>query len=281
MAKSKKLGRLTKDEQDVIRRNYKTSTIEALAEEMGRRPEAINDYIIDHLGSKPKVTDKFNIKARKYWPSILKQISEEESVLFEYHWEKIIEQFNRDVIHTEELQIIDVIRQEILCDRALRSQQDTANALAQLTEELQIVKALSRDLSDDPQASSENDQRIFDLDRQIAVMRAAQDTLSKDYKTYLSLKMQLFDKIKGSRHMRISKIEDMKETFSTLALKLRSDPNFAEKCSLDMEKMRLSMKMHLEKLGDYHEFENTTDRPFLNAETVFFEGTDEDEAGKD
>lgn len=279
MSKSKKLGRLTKDEQELIRKNYKTSTIEALAVEMGRRPEAINDYIINHLGAKPKITDKFKLTARKYWPSILKQISEEEAVLFEYHWEKIIEQFNRDVIHTEELQIIDVIRQEILCDRALRSQQDTANSLAELTEELRIAKVLSKDI-DDPMESSENDQRIFDLDRQIAVMRAAQDTLSKDYKTYLSLKMQLFDKIKGSRHMRISKIEDMKETFSTLALKLRTDPNFAEKVSLDMEKMRLSMKMHLQTLGDYHEFENTTDRPFLNAETVFFEGTEEDE-GKD
>jgi len=266
VAKSKKLGRLTTEEREQIRKNYKTSTIEALAEEMGRRPEAISDYIVDHLGAKPKIADKFNLKTRKYWPSIKQQISEEESILFEYHWEKIIEQFNRDVIHTEELQILDVIRQEILCDRALRSQQETANTLTELQEELIVAKSIV-----------DNDQQIFDLDRQIAVMRAAQDTLSKDYKTYLDLKMKLFDKIKGSRHLRISKIEDMKETFSTLAMRLRSDPNFAEQVSLDMEKMRLSMQKHLQKLGDYHEFsDKTIDRCVLNSETVFFEGTEDE-----
>lgn len=278
MAKSRKLGRLTVEEREHIRKNYKTSTIEALAEEMGRRSESISDYITDHLGARPQVKDRFVLKDRKYWPSIKQQISEVEAELFKYHWEKIIEQFNRDVIHTEELQIIDVVRQEILCDRSLKSQQDTAIALAELIEALKVAKALSKDLSE-VQECAENDQVIFDTERQIAVMRAAADTLSKDYKTYLELKMKLFDKIKGSRHLRIAKIEDRKETFATLALRLRTDTGFAEKVSLDMEKMRLSMKMHLERLGDYHEYsDKKVDRPILNEDTVFFEGTEDEES---
>ena len=266
MAKSKKLGRLTTEEWEYIRKHHKTSTVDAIADHLGRRPESVADYITSHLGSTPKVKDKFNLKDRKYWPNVKKQLSEDEIPLFEFEWEQIIKiQFNKDVLYTEELQVVDAIRQGILCNRSLAAQQETADTIQNLSEELTQAKM------------SDNDELIFNLERQIAVLRAAQDTMSKDYKSYLDGKMKLFDKIKGSRDNRIHEIEDRKETFATLSGRLKKDPAFAEQCSLDMEKMRLSMKMHLKKLGDYHEFESSVDRPILNEKTVFFESKDDEE----
>ena len=44
--------------------------------------------------------------------------------MFEFHFKKMWSQFKDDVFHTEEMQIIDTIKLEILMNRILKSQRD-------------------------------------------------------------------------------------------------------------------------------------------------------------
>lgn len=261
------------DEQNYIRRNYTVLHPGDIAEHLNRSPKSIVEYIQRNLKQKTDIydVDLFDIKTRKNWPDIKRQLSDEEIPIFEYHWNEIIKQFNKDVTHTEELQIIDVVRQEILASRCLKAQQDNANAILRRETELADVKSqLSGPLSDPERRDLED--RVFNIERQIGVLRAAQDTVSKDYKTYQEQKMKLFDKIKGSRDQRVSKIEDQKNTFAQFILRLRKDPNFSKKLSIEMEKMRLSTLKQVEQLGQIHKFaDNRLDRCILNDSTVFMD----------
>jgi len=264
---TKRQGRFTTEEEEFIRQNASVMHINDMATHLGRRPDSVINFVEKRLKDYKihnSDVNLFDIKTRKYWPDIKKQLADDEIGLFEYHWNEIIKQFNKDVTHTEELQIVDVVRQEILSSRCLKSQQDNANTILRRQNELEVLKSMT-------ERERDHDDQIFNLERQIAVLRAAQDTISKDFKTYQEQKMKLFDKIKGSRDQRVSKIEDNKESFATLVTKLRKDPKFSKDCSIQMEKMRLSMIKTLEKLGDYHKYaDNMLDRPILNSDTVFY-----------
>ena len=56
------------------------------------------------------VQAEYDIKSRPYWKELKHQFSDEELELFLYHWKQIIAQFRKDVLATEELQIVDDLR---------------------------------------------------------------------------------------------------------------------------------------------------------------------------
>ena len=73
-------------------------------------------------------------------------------------------QFKDDVFHTEEMQIIDTIKLEVLMNRILRAQHENQEQIQALGRVLQNEKQLPRDERDT--------ELIINLERQIAVTRA-------------------------------------------------------------------------------------------------------------
>ena len=107
------------------------------------------------------------------------------------------------------------------------------------------------------------------LERQVAVIRAAQETLSRDYKDLQARKSTMLKDLKGTREQRIKAIEDSKLTFASLVKKIASDPSFRKQIGIDMEKMRISMEKEKERLAGYHTYlDGSVDQPFLTPETV-------------
>ncbi len=110
---------------------------------------------------------------------------------------------------------------------------------------------------------------ISSLERQIAMLRAAQETLSKDYKDLQARKATMLKDLKGTREQRIKAIEDSKLTFASLVKKIASDPTFRTQIGLDMEKMRLATEAEKERLSEYIKYEDgQVDQPFLSSDTV-------------
>jgi hypothetical protein len=64
--------------------------------------------------------------------------------MFLYHWGRIISQFKDDVLPTEELQIIDTIKLDILMNRILRTQYETNKTISEL--ELKMVQTADLNL---------------------------------------------------------------------------------------------------------------------------------------
>ena len=126
--------------------------------------------------------------------------------MFTYHWGRIIGQFRDDVLPTEELQVIDAIKLEILMNRALKEQQSTMKDIEHIEG---VVKA-----EKDKHIADQDRDYIINLERQLAIYRASIETLSKDYKELGTKKSGMLKDLKATREQRVKRLEDSKQSFA-------------------------------------------------------------------
>jgi len=267
-----KTGRLSKDEWAFIEFNSDKMSAAQIAKELDRAIEPVQKHLQKlgkgkDLRKNLQTQAEYDLKKRPYWRELQAQFSESELEILLYHWKEIVSQFRKDILATEELQIIDVVKLEVLMNRALREQQYSMNKIAEFDEMIEFEKRKA--------AEDQDREFIFGLERQIATLRAAKESLSREYKDLQTKKSAMYRDLKATREQRIAKLEDNKETFSGLVQKLVRDPDFVEEQNLYMEKMRLAVMKEQERLSDYHEYEDgTVDQPFLTPETILDESNE-------
>lgn len=271
-----KTGRLSKDEWEFIEANAEKLSPEQMAGKLGRTLESIEKYL-KKIGKSVDRSEAFatqaeyDIKGRPYWGELKLQFSEKELELFLYHWKRIVAQFKKDVLPTEELQIIDTIKLEVLMNRALREQQESAARISEINTE--ILKERKKDVLD------QDREYIFNMERQIASFMAAKDGLSKEFKDLQTKKSALFKDMKATRAERIEKIENNKETFSSLVQKILRDPKFFEEEGKALEKMRMAVEAERARLSELHTYDDgSIDYPLLNSSTMM--DIDKEDDGK-
>tara|TARA_R110000796_G_scaffold130360_1_gene245985 strand:+ start:733 stop:1533 length:801 start_codon:yes stop_codon:yes gene_type:complete len=260
-----KKGRLSKDDMAFIEANAEVLSPEDIASELDRDPKSIRDWIGEKIGfsakQKKEAAVANELKAKPYYRELIHQFSSEELEMFEFHFKKMWSQFKDDVFHTEEMQIIDTIKLEILMNRILRSQQESQGQISTYEGLVREEKAVDRDQRDM--------EYIIQLERQVAVLRASMETLSKDYKDLQGRKATMLKDLKGTREQRIKQIEESKQTFASLVKQIATDELFRSQIGIDMEKMRLAMEKEKERLSEYHNYEDgAVDQPFLTPETL-------------
>tara|TARA_A100001201_G_scaffold3517_2_gene7990 strand:- start:390 stop:1181 length:792 start_codon:yes stop_codon:yes gene_type:complete len=261
-----KIGRLSRSEWDYIEANAENLSPEKIAENLDRSVESIEKHLkkIGKSFNKHEafaVQAEYDIKSRPYWRELKAQFSEDELELFLYHWKQIIAQFRKDVMATEELQVVDLIKLEVLMNRALREQNESAERVRVLEAEIELEK--TRDLD------QQDKEMIFNLERHIASLRAAKESLSREFKDLQTKKAGLYKDLKATREQRIEKLENNKQTLASLVNKILRDPDFYENEGKALEKMRLAMEKEKERLSDYHTYDDgTIDQPFLTPDTV-------------
>ena len=262
-----KKGRFSKEEQRFIEQNCETMPIDKIAENLDRDASSIKNFIKTKLGkgiSKEEEAIRiaeYDLKTRPYWRDLSAQFNTEELEMFLFHWTEMISQFKDDVFHTEEMQVVDVIKLDILMNRTLKEQQKSMNDIGDMELLILTEKQKSRDERDRDY--------ILNMERQIAVLRAAQESLGKDYKEMQSKKNMMLKELKGTREQRIKVLEDSKQTFAGWVRTLVRDKDMRKEIGNNMEKMRLSMEKEKGRLSDYHKYEDgLIDQPFLTPETV-------------
>jgi len=259
-----KKGRFSNEEMQFIEQNCEVLSPDAIAVQLDRDPESIRDWIAKKVGfsaSQKKAAVANELKSKPYYRELNNQFTPEELEMFEFHFKKMWSQFRDDVFHTEEMQIIDTIKLEILMNRILKSQQENQTEIAANERIVRNEKARDPDQRDVD--------LIMNLERQVAVLRASQETLSKDYKDLQARKATMLKDLKGTREQRIKAIEDSKETFASLVKQIATDPEFRKNIGIEMEKMRLAAEKEKERLSEYHTYEDdTVDQPFLTPETL-------------
>ena len=199
-----KRGRFSFDEMSFIEQNCEVLSPEAIAKELNRDPGSISDWIKKKVGfsakQKKEAAVANELKEKPYFKELSNQFTPEELEMFQFHFKKMWSQFKDDVFHTEEMQIIDTIKLEILMNRILKSQRDNQ-------QEIILAERLVRE-----EKSVDKDQRdmdvIINLERQVAILRASQETLSKDYKDLQARKATMLKDLKGTREQRVKAIED-------------------------------------------------------------------------
>lgn len=259
-----KTGRLSKEEKRIIGRLADSMTPEDIAQQLDRRVDSVELYIKDNL--KLGITDlemaQYDLEDRPYYFELQAQFSEGELQLFRYHWAKLISQFNKDdILSTEEMQIVDLIKMEILSNRSLNSQKNNTDQLNQAERDL----AAQREMDDIDQDRD----FMISLQRNIASLKAAQEALSKEYRELATKKQSMFREVKGTREQRIKRLEDSKQSFTSWVASLMQDPELIKSYGIEMEKMRQAMEKEKERLSAFHKYEDdVVDQPFLTPDTV-------------
>jgi hypothetical protein len=257
-------GRISLEEDEIIKSNL-DKPVKELAAQLNRAEESLSLYIKKKYGIEPvtKEVGAYALRNRQFFKQLKDQFTSDEIDLFEYHWNQTIEQFNKDITSTEELQIIDLVKLEILCNRSLVTSKNNIQDISVLETWLKLFETSSLTPTPEEIESASN------KERQLAGLRAAQEALNKDYRELLAKKMAILKDMKATREQRVKRIEDARESFSSWVADLMTDKEKLKKYSVEMELLRLAANKEKERLGAYHSYiDKEIDQPFLNCETV-------------
>jgi len=235
-----KKGRFSKEEERTIGRLINSMTPEDIAIQLNRDTESVVNFIKRkfNIGTSREEQAAYSLENRPYYKELRQQFTDEELELFKYHWSRMVSQFKNDVLPTEEVQIVDTIKLELLMNRCLKG-------------------------------NKENIDYIINLERQVASLRASQESLNKDYRELQAKKSTMLKEMKGTREQRIKRLEDSKLSFTAWVGTMMQDPDIMKKYGIEMEKMKLAMENEKARLSVYHKYEDgTIDQPFLTPDTV-------------
>tara|TARA_Y100000385_G_scaffold251545_1_gene274333 strand:+ start:1835 stop:2620 length:786 start_codon:yes stop_codon:yes gene_type:complete len=256
-------GRISKEEERTIAKLVDSMTPEDIAQQLDRDVESVVNFIKRKfkVGLSKVEIAAYSLEDRPYWTELKAQFTTDELELFKYHWSRIISQFKDDVFPTEEIQVVDVIKLEILMNRCLKGNKENI-------EQINTYDQMVRD-----ERSRDKDQQdhdyIINLERQMASLRASQESLNRDYRELQAKKGAMLKEMKGTREQRIKRLEDSKLSFTSWVAALMQDPERMKKYGIEMEKMRKAMIKEGDRLASFHKYEDgTVDQPFLTPDTV-------------
>jgi hypothetical protein len=257
-----KRGPWSKEEKQFIADNATKMDAKQIAAVLQRNSDAVAKYIrANHADSFTETARgaEYDIQRSLVWNDLKKQFSAEELKMFLFHWGRIISQFRDDVYPTEEMQVVDTIKLEILMNRAVTQQQTVMQDIETL-EGLLIVE----------RGNEEPDRaEITNLERQIAVLRAAQESLNKDYQDMLKEKNKILKEMKATRDARIKYLESNKHNFLKFMRDITENIGMRRRLGIEMEKMRLATNVEYERLSEWHQYEDgEIDQPILTPENV-------------
>ena len=256
-------GRISKDEEKFIEDSIRSLDYRQIADHLDRDPASVKQFIKRKfkIGLSNEEEAQYELEDRPYWSNLKEQFSDEELSLFKYHWGRIISQFKDDVIPTEEVQVVDLIKLDLLMNRSLTANKDNVEQVSALEGLVEVER--SRDID------QQDRDHIFNLERQIASLKASTEALGRDYRDLQDKKNKMLKEMKATREQRVKRLEDSKQSFTGWVAYLMGNPEETRKFGLEMEKMRLAMHKEKERLGELHKYEDgMIDRPFLSPETV-------------
>lgn len=274
MTKEKKtfqMGRMTNIELQIIDENYQTKSYLDIAKMLNRDPYSVKN-IIEKKGLKtslsgnPVEVDQ-DLQKKEFWPVLQGQFSPSELKIFSYHWNNICKQFKDDsILATEELQIIDLIKIEIMMDRNLIQQKENNDAIKRVQFSLES-------------ADEKDKEKITEFERQLSIYTSGGPALSREYRELQDKKNKLFSDLKATRSDRIKKIDASRESFISFLQKMISDTNLRKEAGLYLEKFRLAMLVEEQRLMRYHKYEDgRIDQCIFNEVSAEINNDTEDES---
>jgi hypothetical protein len=267
MALSRKRGKLSNGEMKYIRENCFDLSIEEIANHLNRSIHPIKKYIDKQNLKARDLTDDEHLlstlKTRYYYKELEKQMNDAEIIFFEHNWIDFFKQFNEDVTHTEEMQILEVIRTEVLINRSMEDRQEIMENIETLNQLIDEEMAKDKDQQDM--------QALAMFQTQLGAMIGSKSSYINEHEKLLTKKERYLKDLKGTREQRKRVADDAKTNFSMWMRELDKLEN-KEKEGFDMEVQSIAADKARERLSDFHEYEDgEVDQPLLNTDTVINE----------
>ncbi len=259
-----KPGRWTKEQIAYMEKNYKKVPIDDMAKVLEKNPKTVRKYCVEKLGmteeARISIIAKFNIQSSPVWHEMKQQFTPDELELFMYHWQEIMVQFKHDALPTERMQMVEIVRLEILLNRNMVSQKAASVTLNDTLKERDKEMALG-DLKDS--------NKVVALNQIIAAIETSLPHLTRVFKELLERKQNILKEMRGTREQRIKRIEDSKETIQTWMASIVENEDIRKNLGEEMAKGRLAMYKELERLSGYHNFgDNSVEQVITSEETL-------------
>jgi len=271
----RKRGQLGLEEQEFIRDNIGTLSIEQIAEALNRTVKPVQRYVTESkIGIQSKDeqendrTLRQKLHAKTFWIEITKQFDESTGELqyFEDTWIGLVKQFREDVLPAEELQIKQFITIDILINRSMKERKRHIADTEKLQEEVDREYKLPEDVRDGP--------KLANLETQLSFARNSIANYTNEYTKLLNEQQKISKDLKATREQRIKRIEDGKSSWIGL-IRMLEDEEIREKEGREMEIMNMAVEQQVKNLSEYHTYQDgEVDTPLLTPETVK-EKTDE------
>ena len=271
----RKRGQLALEEQEFIRDNIDSLSIEQIAEALNRTVKPIQRYVTESkIGIQSKDeqendrTLRQKLHAKTFWIEITKQFDESTGELqyFEDTWIGLVKQFREDVLPAEELQIKQFITIDILINRSMKERKRHIADTEKLQEEVDKEYKLPEDVRDGP--------KLANLETQLSFARNSIANYTNEYTKLLNEQQKISKDLKATREQRIKRIEDGKSSWIGL-IRMLEDEEIREREGREMEIMNMAVEQQVKNLSEYHTYQDgEVDTPLLTPETVK-EKTDE------
>ena len=212
----RKTGVVNSEERAKILELLPIYTDEQIAELMNRTPDQITK--MRRTSSLDMVRDKnvdsiTLLRAKHYWKKIKSQLLQDEIPFFEQEWAAYNLQF-QDLVHTDELTMIDTIMLTVQINRLLTQQR-------QALEQIELLKTEIQDEMD--KDKDDRDLLIMkNLREEIASCNNNLNTINKQCESLQTTKDRKFSQLKVTREQRFKRIEESKKNIFEL-LKLLSE----------------------------------------------------------
>lgn len=267
-----KRGRFNLEEMNYIKNNIKELGPEAIAKELKRTESSIREFAnregIIYEEAKPVeiIKKKISKELRESpeWEALKSEFTESELNYFAHRYSKLMAQFNEDVFPTEETQIFQVIKFEILMHRNLKTSKKGASDIKRL--ELELSKIYSKyengDMSDTERS------RVLELENLLVSLRSAQQSKSNEFIKLQEKHSSLFKDLKATRDQRITKFENSKKDILSLIKNFTSN-TWREAEGRQQALVSLAVEKERARLSEYIEYDDGgVDKPILSSETV-------------
>lgn len=265
---TRKRGQLSLDEQQFIRDNIGSLTIEQIAEQINRNTKPVQKYIIQNkLSFDPEenVTDqnlKIKLHAKTFWPEVIRQFDQDTGELeyFENTWIGLIKQFREDVLPAEELQIKQFITIDILINRSMKERKRHIAETERLQKKVDEEYNKPEDARDVP--------KLVNLETQLNFARNSIASYTNEYTKLLNEQQKISKDLKATREQRIKRIEDGKSSWVGL-IRMLEDELIREKEGREMEILAMATEKAKNKLSENHQYQDgKVDQPILTPESL-------------
>ncbi len=288
-----KTKNLTNDERAFIKDNASKMTDTEIAKTLGRNPitvkknrerlgikkvsggkviqidETDDQTSFDRLSSEEQsLMMEHQLRASPRYEELQRLFSPDELETYVRRWSSYTVQFRADVMATEETQIDQLVRYELLMDGNLKDRRGAEGDIIRLEEIIAAEERVGLD-------AGRNLDRVFQIEAQIAAMRGSQGQRTGEYVKLQEKHGKILFDLKGTRAQRIKDVESGKRNFMDF-VKLMQDRDYEEREARNMELARIAAQKAYGELGDHHPFlDDTFDRLIINEETIGWEDKDE------
>lgn len=278
MATKNKAGGISNEDRQFIINNASKLTAEEIAAHIRKSVKVVEREIKCHvkLPNAENNMIRWHLKKITEWKSIKDEFSNEELNYLEEKYVKYVEQMESNLTATEESQVINMIKIEILMHRNLAADKECARSIAtyqKLTES--ILNSVGGDfaLLDGDQLKS-----IQDAENKITSLR---DSSVSRYSQYLDMQTKLnalHKELNTTRQQRADKIVDSKKTFGAYVKELL-EARKQEKESRFVELLNLATVKEEKRLSRAHKYaDGSYDNPMLTADILdTLDKTEDDE----